>query len=108
MLLQERCPLCMLPPPLNIFPTMMAPFHYLRIFAARLEGRKLKRSEKIDPKKRAIEIRSHSGENLLYVSQASSPAPTLSKTKLSPRSLHHFDQKYVISLSGSLSDDIIK
>jgi hypothetical protein len=99
MLLQERNPLCMLPAPLNLFPTLIAPFHYLRIYSAQAEGRELKINETKEAKQQAILMQTIS-PNVSEESVAHSPqlSPNPKKAR----------QLYVTSIAGSLSDDLIK
>lgn len=107
MLLQERSPFCMLPAPLNIFPALIAPFHFMRIYHAQSEGRKIKKQEINEAKKEAIRVHS-----VAYQSDSSvpnSPAQTPTPTPRTSRSITvKLPQMYVTSLAGSLSDDIIK
>jgi hypothetical protein len=114
MLLQEKSPLCMLPAPLNIFPTLLAPFHFLRIFSAQSEGRKLKKDEIQEAKRQALRVQIWNAgpagsENNSNSSIAISPTQQLQTPQSSSAySSVASPQLYVISLAGSLSDDIIK
>lgn len=105
MLLQERSPLCMLPAPLNLFPALIAPFHYLKLYIAQSEGRKIKREIKVDAKQKAVLL--HGQSSVETNSRPSSP----SKTPITPKPLENIrplKEQYVVSIAGSLSDDIIK
>ena len=102
MLLQERCPLCMLPAPLNIFPTLIAPFHYLKLYHAQSEGRKIKRELRVDPKQKAVVFHSQQTHSRPSSALKSSARP---KTPIKPPPLK---EQYTVSIAGSLSDDIIK
>lgn len=105
MLLQEKSPLCMLPAPLNIFPTLLAPFHYLKLYVAQSEGRKIKRETKIDAKQKAVVIASQYSFEPGSRPTTPSKSPKTLKTPEKPPPLK---EQYVVSLAGSLSDDIIK
>ena len=111
MLLQEKSPLCMLPAPLNIFPAMMAPIHFLRIFSAQSEGRKLKKDQIQEAKRQALRLQVGS-ENQIENSKSSvALSPTEQQSPSPPTasaSTAASHQLYVVSLAGSLSDDIIK
>jgi hypothetical protein len=101
MLLQEKSPLCMLPAPLNIFPTLVAPIHYFRIYRAQGEGRELKINE-INEAKQQARMQAVSPN----LSERSSPSVS-PRLEPSPRP-NMTRQLYVTSIAGSLSDDLIK
>jgi hypothetical protein len=103
----------MLPAPLNLFPALMAPLHFLRIYSAQSEGRKLKKDEIQEAKRQALRVQvwnasaengSHSSIAMTPTQQAQSPQSSSPRSTLASAS----PQLYVISLAGSLSDDIIK
>ena len=124
MLLQERSPLCMLPPPLNIIPSFLSPFHYWTIENARKRiTRKLrppksranlkavsefKKAELMKLQAKQEENSCHASNNEIgFISRTNSNADDTDADCYSPTKIAD-EEYYTLSIAGTVSDWIIK
>jgi hypothetical protein len=121
MLLQERSPLCMLPPPLNILPSCVYPFHFASIRSARAGlAKKLRPPKQRTTNSAAIEFKK---KELLKLKENDTPLvnvmpPVTCESEhnteviqdaqlYAPQEIAEMEY-FTLSIAGTLSDWVLK